>query len=333
MLKNFQLAPGLIFAFILSNTVLPVRIMQGQAKDLVNLVGSQIVIFILCLCCWLLTVFILRSINRWQWLKVALSMIGCAILSIVFYYSLHTFFEDFPLDPLTNHSIYIGVTRMAYRGIIIGIILYPSAYFLDTQRRLHLHRLKLEQRKQQNLLAELNYLRQQMNPHFLFNALNVLKSGSSEDWVKQYTVQLAEIYRYFLSHHLEADLIPVSEELAFIENYISILKNRFGEGFDVERRLSDDQLKAFIPPLSIQILIENAIRHNIVSAINPLHISIRGEAHHIVVSNTKKIRFSSEKSGVGLRNLRERYRLITDNPVIIEQNEDFFIVKLPLLNE
>lgn len=266
-------------------------------------------------------------------MKVGTSMLGCSILSIVFYYSLHSFFEDYPLDPLTNHSIYTGLTRLTYRGILIGVILYPSAYFLDTQRRLHKHRLKLEQRKQQNLLAELNYLRQQMNPHFLFNALNVLKSGTKEEWVRQYTVQLAEIYRYFLDHNLESDVIRVSEEIAFIKNYLSILKHRFGDAFEVEQRLTDKQFNFYIPPLSIQILIENAIKHNTISSSHPLHISISVAEHHILVSNTKRIRFSSEKTGVGLRNLKERYRLLSDKPVIIEENEDFFVVKLPLLDK
>lgn len=225
------------------------------------------------------------------------------------------------------------MTRLTYRGILIGIILYPAAYFLDTQRRLHLHRLKLEQRKHQNVLAELNYLRQQMNPHFLFNALNVLKSGTKEDWIRQYAVQLAEIYRYFLDQNIKTDVIIVSEEIAFIKNYISILKHRFGDAFDVEQQLTDKQFNYYIPPLSIQILIENAIKHNIISRTQPLRITISVEEHHIVVSNTKRIRFSSEKTGVGLRNLTERYRLLADKPIIIEENEELFAVRLPLLDK
>lgn len=260
-------------------------------------------------------------------------MFGCSLLSIVFYYSFHGFFEDYPLDPLSNYSIYIGVTRMAYRGVLIGIVLYPSAYFLDTQRRLHYQRIKLEQRKQQNLLAELNYLRQQMNPHFLFNALNVLKSGANEVWVKEYTVQLAEVYRYFLTHHMDIDLVEVEEELAFIKTYIFMLKHRFTNGIDIRQQLKQPMHNAYLPPFAIQVLIENAIKHNTVSAEHPLVVSIYDEENYIVVSNTKRKRFSDGINGVGLQNLSKRYRLLSDKPILIDENEKFFTVKLPLLKK
>lgn len=333
MLRNIQLIPGLIFALILSNSVLPVRIMQGQANNMVNLVGSQFVIFILCLCCWILSIAVLQSSGLRQGGKLCFSMLGCAVLSIIFYYGSNPFFEDFPLDPLTNHSIYVGVSRMAYRGIIIGIILFPSAYFLETQRRLHFHRLILEQRKQQNLLAELNYFRQQMNPHFLFNALNILKSGTDEEWIKKYIIQLSEVYRYFLNHPYDTVLIELSEELTFIKNYAAILKHRFGDGLDINLQVNSKLTDKCIPPLSIQILIENAIQHNAVSSSDPLQIEIREEGGHIVVSNTKKKRFSDGHHTSGLNDLTERYRLLSSKPVIIEQNEDFFIVKLPFLSK
>lgn len=330
MIKKLLLVPGLIFALLLSVMILPPRLAAGRTNDLVNLIGSQVLLFFLCISCWILNIYILRSFRSTNLVKFLFSILGCILLALVFYSGLHTLFGDFPTDPGSDHSKYVGLTRMIYRGVLIGAIFYPTTYFIDGQRRLNNQQLKLEQRKQQDLLIELNHLRQQLNPQFLFNALNVLQSEASEYWVKNYSGQLAEIYRYFLGRHMEIDLIAVEEELAFIKSYIFMLEHRFPGGIEIQLDLNPAVLKGFLPPFSIQVLVENAIKHNVVTAQYPLLIGIYDEGGHIVVSNTKRKRFSSASNGVGLQNLQERYRLLSNKAIFIGENESRFIVKLPL---
>jgi sensor histidine kinase YesM len=330
MIKKLLLVPGLIFALLLSVMILPPRLAAGRTNDLVNLIGSQVLLFFFCLSCWLLNIYILRSFRAANLVKFVFSILGCILLALVFYYGLHTFFGDFPSDPGSDHSKYVGLTRMIYRGLLIGTVFYPTAYFIDGQRRLNNYQIKLEQRKQQDLLVELNQLRQQLNPKFLINALDVLQSKTNEPWVKDYTGQLAEVYRYFLIHHMEVDLIGVKEELAFIDSYIFMLKHRFPGGIEVDQRLNPDAATGFLPTFSIQLLVENAVKHNVVATDHPLLISIYEEEGHIVVSNTKRKRFSGGSNGIGLRNLQERYRLLSDKTILIEENQYLFMVRLPL---
>lgn len=192
-------------------------------------------------------------------------------------------------------------------------------------------------RNLQNENAMLRYrqLKSQINPHFLFNSLNVLVSliNKNQETAVRYTKRLSTVYRYVLTQDVQ-DTVTVKEETEFIENYISILKIRFDKGlefkFDIE---SDDMLK-FIPPMSLQLLIENAVKHNAVLPHDPLVIRIFSDGSDLYVSNNLIPRIScSEGTGIGLKNLSKKYAILAETDIAILRNKDTFTVKLPLLRK
>ena len=182
---------------------------------------------------------------------------------------------------------------------------------------------------------QISAYRNQINPHFLFNSLNVLVSliNKNQETAVRYTKRLSTVYRYVLTQDVQ-DTVTVKEETEFIENYISILKIRFDKGlefkFDIE---SDDMLK-FIPPMSLQLLIENAVKHNAVLPHDPLVIRIFSDGSDLYVSNNLIPRIScSEGTGIGLKNLSKKYAILAETDIAILRNKDTFTVKLPLLRK
>ena len=162
--------------------------------------------------------------------------------------------------------------------------------------------------------------------------LNTLINKNQETAVR-YTKRLSTVYRYVLTQDVQ-DTVTVKEETEFIENYISILKIRFDKGlefkFDIE---SDDMLK-FIPPMSLQLLIENAVKHNAVLPHDPLVIRIFSDGSDLYVSNNLIPRIScSEGTGIGLKNLSKKYAILAETDIAILRNKDTFTVKLPLLRK
>lgn len=190
-------------------------------------------------------------------------------------------------------------------------------------------------RKLQNDNVKMQYqqLKSQINPHFLFNSLNVLVSLINRDADKatDYTKKLSDIYRYVLSYDLQ-ETISVKEELDFIKNYTEILKIRFGDGLNVAYDLRDEDLNKKIPPMALQVLVENAVKHNAVAPSNPLLINMYSDNKNIIVSNNiiPRMRVTSSL-GIGLNNLREKYMLISDKAVSVDRRYHEFIVRLPLL--
>ena len=186
-----------------------------------------------------------------------------------------------------------------------------------------------------NETAKFESLKNQLDPHFLFNSLNVLTSliGENPDQAEKFTTKLSKVYRYVLEQK-DKDLIPLEEELKFAKSYMELLKMRFEDGinFSIPETLSNSELK--IVPLSLQLLLENAVKHNVITSNNPLEINIYEENGYLVIENNVNPKASLEKSTkVGLKNINQRYGLITKSKVEIENNDKIFKVKLPLLTQ
>jgi len=183
--------------------------------------------------------------------------------------------------------------------------------------------------------AKFESLKNQIDPHFLFNSLNVLTSliEESPENAQKFTTSLSKIYRYVLEQK-DKELVSVEEELAFAVIYMNLLKMRFEDSIQYEVPSSISNPEGKVVPLSLQLLLENTIKHNVVSENRPLHIRIYEEGGYLVVENDyhKKEVLSSRK-GVGLQNIADRYALITQREVLIEQNSEVFSVKLPVLTK
>ena len=183
--------------------------------------------------------------------------------------------------------------------------------------------------------AKYESLKSQLDPHFLFNSLNVLTSliGENPAKAERFTTKLSKVYRYVLEQK-DKDLIPLQEELDFANTYMELLKMRFGEAVEFKLPESDLNPDLKIVPLSLQILLENAVKHNVINKENPLVISIYLKEDCLCVENKLHLKSVIKKSThVGLKNIEERYALITKRKIKIIKNEDKFQVNLPLLTQ
>lgn len=181
--------------------------------------------------------------------------------------------------------------------------------------------------------ARFDALKNQLDPHFLFNSLNVLTSLIEEDpnQAQKFTTSLSKVYRYVLEQK-NKDLVTVDEELNFARTYVRLLKMRFEDSivFDIPDKSSMPEAR--IVPLSLQLLLENAVKHNVVTASKPLHIKVSEEEGMLVVSNNlQEKQVVKKSSGVGLQNIKQRYEILTDRQVNIAKTASSFSVAIPML--
>jgi len=192
--------------------------------------------------------------------------------------------------------------------------------------------LEAEQFKKISAEAQFEALRNQINPHFLFNSFNVLSSlvYKDPDTSAKFIGQLSHVYRYLLNSQ-DKKIVPLQEEMEFIRAYLFLLEIRFGNNLVIQIENFDDR-DFYIAPATLQMLIENAIKHNIVSRSKPLTISIHTESDMLVISNNLQLKEIKEPSTkVGLQNIISRYVFLSSKPVLVKEAENFFIVQIPLL--
>ena len=220
-------------------------------------------------------------------------------------------------------------------------IYFTSLFVLANYEGLYLYYqnkqniLAREQLKREQIHSELQGLRSQVNPHFLFNSMNTLLHIIEEDQAlaSSFLKKLSRVYRYILEKR-DDHLIPLKEELAFIESYIFLQKERFKHNLEVELEVDDYYLDKLIVPLSLQMVFENAIKHNIISSKKPLKIEVYIDPlQYLVIKNNLQLKKQTMPStGVGLQNIKSRFEFFSSQKVIVEQNLTHFIVRLPLLN-
>jgi two-component system, LytTR family, sensor kinase len=214
--------------------------------------------------------------------------------------------------------------------ILIIATFYESAYFYARWRE---SLVEQERLRRQHTESQLEGLKNQVNPHFLFNSLNTLAYIIPEDPDRavRFVQELSRVYRYILEIR-DTRLIPLGKELDFLDAYIFLLKERFGDKLRIEVEIEDQFQNQQIVPLSLQMLFENAIKHNEISEAHPLRIDLQIAEGELVMRNTlrrKKQRQHSTK--VGLENIRSRYAFFTDREVSVTETGDYFLVALPLL--
>ena len=183
--------------------------------------------------------------------------------------------------------------------------------------------------------AKFESLKNQIDPHFLFNSLNVLSSLIEEnpDNAQQFTTSLSKIYRYVLEQK-DKELVTVAEELAFAKTYMNLLKMRFENSITYELPTNFDNPEAKVVPLSLQLLLENTIKHNVVSENKPLNIKIYIKDNFLVVENNlQKKEVLQDRKGVGLQNIVSRYAILSERKVLIDENKESFAVYLPILTK
>jgi LytS/YehU family sensor histidine kinase len=193
---------------------------------------------------------------------------------------------------------------------------------------------KMQQLQNEKMQFRFEVLRNQVNPHFLFNSFNTLISTIEEDpkMAVEYTEQLSDFFRHIVSYR-DKDTILLAEELELLNTYFFLQQKRYGDALQMQINISEMQKSLFqIPPLTLQLLVENAIKHNAVSKDSPLLIEIDFvEPDMLTIKNLKNKRVILQSgAGLGLQNIQSRFMLLTKRSVIIEDTVNYFLVKLPL---
>lgn len=255
-----------------------------------------------------------------------------ALLALVF-----TFVATFLIDQVLCR----GILRKDDAGMgfwisliptLVVYLIYEAIYFFEAWKS---NVRKTESLARENVQSQLEVLKSQLDPHFLFNSLNTLAAliDDQNAPAQQYLERLSDVYRYVLVSR-NKNTVPLEEEIAFLDAYVYLNKTRFRENLQVEKRLTPEAHLQFITPLSLQMLVENAIKHNVVSKDKPLTIRIQQNAEYLVVENNIQEKTMLEKSTrVGLQNIINRYSLLTDRHVEITRTGGLFTVKLPMLSQ
>ncbi|HEX8546631.1 MAG TPA: histidine kinase [Cytophagaceae bacterium] len=254
-------------------------------------------------------------------------------LAEVVFINVFLFIADYQILPRLGfycESYFSSLLQCLIPTVIITLI-YESAYFFILWKD---HIVKTESLVHENIKSQLDALKSQLDPHFLFNSLNTLAALVGEENVNAQTflAQLSDVYRYVLVNR-EKNTVSLQEEIEFLDAYVYLNNIRFRENLRVENRISASSMDKKIAPLSLQLLMENAIKHNAASRENPLVITIRdNEDGYIVVENNKQEKKILEKSlKVGLQNIVNRYKLLTEKNVFIIDESLKFTVKIPFL--
>lgn len=251
--------------------------------------------------------------------------VGVIYFSVIIYAH---YLNCFPLDG-RNEKLIISIVIGVLVSFLIFSIEIGTLFFRQWKSSL----IEIEKYKKENLQAQFENLKNQINPHFLFNSLSVLSSLVYKDSDKAVTFinQLSKVYRYLLDYK-DKELVELKEEMDFIHSYCYLLKIRYEDNIDFQIQIPNEKLSFKIPPLALQILLENTIKHNIISSAQPLKVVIGTDDNYLIVKNNLQLRIHDEQtSKMGLKNISERYSYFTDRKVLIDDSKNNFTVKIPLL--
>lgn len=281
--------------------------------------------------------------KKWDWLEQTNLRVYYGILVTILYtipvvlginYFIFIFLKKMPLDQFFNQNMIW--THLFYIILSLGVSTFMQARSFMVKWK-QASKFEITQQKiiAGTANAKFESLKNQIDPHFLFNSLNVLSSLIEEnpDNAQRFTTSLSKIYRYVLEQK-DKELVSVEDELSFAKTYMNLLKMRFENSLFYELPTENINPEAKVVPLSLQLLLENTVKHNIVSEQKPLHIRIFIDGDCLAIQNDfQKKEVLQDRQGVGLQNIVNRYGIVTNRKVLIEQNEKTFTVKIPILTK
>ena len=264
--------------------------------------------------------------------RIVIELLSSMIYSAVAIYCSMLFFNEFvcPL-PVASKAAFMSTAMII--GVMVSFILLTVEIGAQFFKNWKASLIEIEHHKTEVVQAQLQNLKNQINPHFLFNNMSVLSSlvYKDQDKAVDFIKQLSKVYRYLLDNK-ERELVTLEDELTFIRSYTYLLQIRFDTNIKFTIEVENSALQKLVPPMAIQILVENAIKHNAISEELPLSVSITNYENELVVTNNLQLRTNTEPSSkTGLKNIKDRYHYFTDKPVEIIENNNSFVVKIPLL--
>lgn len=224
---------------------------------------------------------------------------------------------------LTTYATYIILS------FLINSVFFGKHFFDQWKSGI----LKTERLEKEKSKVQFENLKNQLNPHFLFNSLSSLHSLIIDNpaLASDFVTNLSKVYRYVLQNE-ERLLVPLREELEFIGHFVFLLETRFQDGIKIEIHVSENYGNVGVVPVTLQVLLENAVKHNVIDVENPLKIRLEVANERLVISNTRNPKMTTGISnGKGLQYLKSLYSFLSNNPVEILRKEDSFVVKIPLL--
>jgi hypothetical protein len=269
----------------------------------------------------------LQSRDRIFWTAMGILLTTVSIMTLIslFYDVTDWWGYDYTL----KNYLYNNFAALTYCAIIGAI--YEGIYYF---RKWKIVEVQAEMLKKENLQSQLDSLKQQVNPHFLFNSLNTLSSlmRKDVDRAEVFLDELSKVYRYLLQNN-EDTLIDLEKELAFMHSYFHLLTTRYGEAIKLKVAVDDKYLHYAIPPLTLQLLIENAVKHNIVDKDTPLLIEVetKNNGQLVVRNNIQSKVLKMPSSKIGLTNIASKYKLLNQPQIVIAETPKFFSVHIPLL--
>jgi sensor histidine kinase YesM len=267
--------------------------------------------------------------------RLFLEILGVSVLGFFASYLMNVLFYTFFGSIDYNNFPWKTMAIYAQYPLYVGYLI--TAFFISQGflRRLKEEAVRSQKLETERYRGEVRMLKDQLNPHFLFNSFNALTNMVYEDpdQAAAYIQKLSKFYRYVLEVQNE-DLVTVSQEIKFAIDYWSLQQGRFSPEamlLDIDENINRLSL---MPPMTLQLLLENAIKHNQLKEDSPLTVKIYEEGNQLLVSNNMQKRLSpAESSGIGLSNIKERYRILRQQEVTVIESLDFFTVKLPLISE
>ncbi|MGL5227217.1 MAG: sensor histidine kinase [Bacteroidales bacterium] len=272
--------------------------------------------------------------GRYPFVRLSLEFLSLIIITLI------STLMVVDLKSIFSYSTVLTLQVNQVIPVILGCLLFNTIVIVITDIFFYLRlsqkkTLAIEIGKKNKARLQYNKLKRQLNPHFLFNSLNVLDYlvHTDPDRASTFIKKLAANYRYLLNNE-EQELVFLHNEIKFAQSYFDLMKERFDKGLEMKMEISDSFHECMIVPCGLQLLIENATKHNIISSESPLRIEVYTESDLIVVKNNLQPKLSTSPSfGMGLNNLCGQYTAMFGKDVLIEKNDRFFVVKIPLLNQ
>lgn len=270
------------------------------------------------------------------WIEKPVQRFVASLLSVIVYttlvvYGLDLIIDIFIMGKSASQAIqYLNYASLTFSiSITLGIntFMHGRAFLLEwRQASIDIEKLRTEQ-----VFTQFQSLKNQVNPHFLFNSLNALSSLVYDDQEKavEFIRKLSQVYRYVLDKKDE-EVVPISDEVSFLQNYIFLQKIRFGDNLIYQFNQKTEG--GCVPPLSLQLLVENAIKHNVISDSHQLIIDVEIDVDYCTVRNNIKEKLEKDSTGIGLNNLKERYKYLSDKVVELNNDGKEFVVKIPVLD-
>lgn len=271
-------------------------------------------------------------------LRMVLSIVSIIIGNFILVYFCN-YINYVVIQKVATTDVFFSKKYAVTNWFMINIALLISAFlhaksFMEEMKKTSKKEVVEQKLIAKSANAQFESLKNQLDPHFLFNSLNVLSSLIDENpaQAQKFTASMSKIYRYVLEQK-DKELVTVEDEIEFAKTYCDLLKTRFEDSVDFVFDVKKEEYPRFVVPLSLQLLLENCIKHNFATSSRPLVIKIFSDNDTLCIENNLQAREQmKESAGIGLSNIVQRYALLTKKNVFIEKSEDYFKVKVPILS-